>query len=474
MNQTDTWGNYGNTTYTINNPIGCPYNDQYANMTYEVIDGGGIIQYPITHSQAFGDRTSTMSVRWQTTGTHRIAVTWRDCLWVITQIAYLDVTVSDGSVNTSAVIMGTSTSTIYPEPYICDNNLNSLQLTTSLNVGSCASSVSNQLIYLERYNATTNAWGFVTSPKPLFGGAYTQSLSSLFGANNLTANANQNIYRVRTQITTNAPGTKTFTTPSFRIVSMGTYNVDYFYINTQGQNVPIPTTGNTCSNPIPVSKFDSPTISGVSNTGIIDKYWIKIYDATGCPTTQPLIVDGSTNKRTLPTRTLGDIVGLSLDAYYRQIKAAQGATTIDNNYFINHPNRVYRIDLYGENVCTGTIGIFKRSFITNNCLSCRSVGGSNDNNPTERLTAATAGTVLLQESAAVYPNPVSASATLEYHSLSTAEMVFSIYDLQGRIVKEEKINTTAGDNTFVIDCTNLSKGLYLFKVGQTSGKFIKE
>ena len=463
---------YTEVTYTVNHPVGCNYCITSTGVTFRQ-DGLVVPADNITTDcsviGAIVNRVSTVKVRWGV-GAHNLIVTWIDCgFYTFNQVASYATTVTSGTItNTSGTLTGTSTSPLYPEPYVCDNNLSNFNINTNLSVGSCAATVTSQMLYLDRRNSTTGVWSQGIASSALYGGSSTRNMVTIFGLNNLTGVNNQNIYRVRGVVTSNAPGTKTFTTPKFRVASIGAYNVDYFYTNTQGQNIPLPASA-LCSSPIPVSKFDSPVLSGVGNTGIIDKYWIKIYDATGCPLNPILVLDGSTHKRVLPNRTLGDIISLQLNAYYRQIKTAQGVPNPDANYFPNNPNKTYRIELYGENVCTGASGKIKLSFIQNSCLTCRtSTGGSG----TDKIVAVDGNSI--RELAVIYPNPVNEMATLQYGSPLEQRTNLYIYDMQGRVVSTQILDVAKGENSFPVSVADLPKGLYAFKIGETSGKFIKE
>lgn len=398
---------------------------------------------------------------------------WYNCGGPITfsAAASIDVTVSNGIINNSGTLSGTTTNTtLYTEPYVCNNNLANFNITTNLSVGSCAASVTNQSLYLDRLNSATGVWAQGIASTILYGSSRTGNVATLFGLNNLTANNNQNIYRVRGVVTSTSNGIKTFTTPNFRVVSIGAYNVNYFYTNTQGTNITIPTS-NGCTSPLSVSQFDAPVISGISNSGIIDKYWISIIDVTtNCQNTVATL-DAFNNKRNLTSHSLAEINGLNLETYYRQIKQAQGVASPDLHIFSKNPNRVWKITLFGENICTGATGIYKRSFIINNCLTCRSAGSVD---MTKRTIKDISDTAEWIESATVYPNPASKIAIIECVSNEEASVNLTIYDMQGRVINEQKSIVTKGENTISIDISAFTNGMYAFKIGNVSGKFIKE
>ena len=217
--------------YTVNHPLLCDYCKRGNSVQY-TLQSGGLLEGPFpTDCSTWGqvyNRVTTLKVVWHTPGTHILTEGWLSCgiTGVETAAASITVNVSNGTVNnTTSTITGTSTSPLYPEPYVCDNNLSNFNINTNLTVGSCASSVSNQALYLDR-QTTTGGWTQIASA-PLYTGNSTRNIATTFGAGNLTGLNNQNIYRIRGAVVTNAPGTKTFTTPKFRVASIGAYNVDY-------------------------------------------------------------------------------------------------------------------------------------------------------------------------------------------------------------------------------------------------------
>lgn len=65
---------------------------------------------------------------------------------------------------------------------------------------------------------------------------------------------------------------------------------------------------------------------------------------------------------------------------------------------------------------------------------------------------------------AVYPNPVRDFLTLSFTSVAKESAALSLFDFQGRMVLEEKLNLQPGENRFTLDVNNFSPGIYLLKV----------
>lgn len=66
----------------------------------------------------------------------------------------------------------------------------------------------------------------------------------------------------------------------------------------------------------------------------------------------------------------------------------------------------------------------------------------------------------------VFPNPAHGSFTLAFNSLPDVNSFFRICDLQGRVIKEEKLNQGGQQR---VDCEGMSAGMYILSVfGSTS------
>lgn len=49
-----------------------------------------------------------------------------------------------------------------------------------------------------------------------------------------------------------------------------------------------------------------------------------------------------------------------------------------------------------------------------------------------------------------------------------------VYNIQGQLVYEDKLETTIGTNETTLNIEHLPKGFYLIKVGDSNVKFIKQ
>jgi hypothetical protein len=76
----------------------------------------------------------------------------------------------------------------------------------------------------------------------------------------------------------------------------------------------------------------------------------------------------------------------------------------------------------------------------------------------------------------LYPNPSANSATLSYELKSSAKVITTISDAQGRILNTIEGNNTAGFQQTIISTENLASGIYFYTLSmggnKTQGKFI--
>jgi len=77
---------------------------------------------------------------------------------------------------------------------------------------------------------------------------------------------------------------------------------------------------------------------------------------------------------------------------------------------------------------------------------------------------------LLNKSIVQFPNPTSKNLHLKNIDTKYNESLLEIYSIDGKIVLTKKIL----QNETQIDVSNLSKGVYYYKIGEYSNKFIKE
>lgn len=64
----------------------------------------------------------------------------------------------------------------------------------------------------------------------------------------------------------------------------------------------------------------------------------------------------------------------------------------------------------------------------------------------------------------VYPNPASTTAYVDLKTEKTSEISFQIFDLSGKIVKEDKVNLLNSNYTHTFDISDFQKGIYFVKV----------
>lgn len=76
----------------------------------------------------------------------------------------------------------------------------------------------------------------------------------------------------------------------------------------------------------------------------------------------------------------------------------------------------------------------------------------------------------------VYPNPVSNNATIEYTIEEKADVIITVFDINGKMLVNEKISQAAGIHQYKLDCSSLPRGTYIASIntGNTieTGKFI--
>jgi hypothetical protein len=69
----------------------------------------------------------------------------------------------------------------------------------------------------------------------------------------------------------------------------------------------------------------------------------------------------------------------------------------------------------------------------------------------------------------IYPNPANEKLTIEFTTKSEGLLNVRFYDLQGRNVLEQKINSHSGDKRYEIRTRGLQSGLYFIKVRRSDG-----
>jgi len=66
----------------------------------------------------------------------------------------------------------------------------------------------------------------------------------------------------------------------------------------------------------------------------------------------------------------------------------------------------------------------------------------------------------------LFPNPATASVTLQFSASSNKKVLIRITDLSGRTVYENAFNSVKGENTYHLPVNNLSAGMYLLQLRQ--------
>jgi len=85
--------------------------------------------------------------------------------------------------------------------------------------------------------------------------------------------------------------------------------------------------------------------------------------------------------------------------------------------------------------------------------------------PVETGVGEASSTPVFSEMAlSVQPNPVSSSALVRIHALSSAQAGLQVFDLSGRSVRRETILLTPGENMVSVDASSLPMGIYTIRV----------
>lgn len=79
----------------------------------------------------------------------------------------------------------------------------------------------------------------------------------------------------------------------------------------------------------------------------------------------------------------------------------------------------------------------------------------------------------------VSPNPASSSLTISFNDDASAGYELNVYDMHGKIVSNARVQSQQGNNSFTLDISSLSKGMYTISlIGNSKpsfrSKFIKE
>jgi len=67
-------------------------------------------------------------------------------------------------------------------------------------------------------------------------------------------------------------------------------------------------------------------------------------------------------------------------------------------------------------------------------------------------------------SVSAYPNPFISDTNINFKSVKTQTVVFSVKNLLGTTVYEEQIDASSGNNTIAFNRNNLTKGMYIYSL----------
>lgn len=79
---------------------------------------------------------------------------------------------------------------------------------------------------------------------------------------------------------------------------------------------------------------------------------------------------------------------------------------------------------------------------------------------------------LLSANFVTYPNPTSSIITIKSSKTFNKDSILQVFDIGGKKVIEKKL--TEGNKDISVDVTTLNSGLYVYKINDVTGKFIKK
>ncbi len=82
-------------------------------------------------------------------------------------------------------------------------------------------------------------------------------------------------------------------------------------------------------------------------------------------------------------------------------------------------------------------------------------------------------TMIDEQSIRSYPNPVKEWATIEFNSSEYALINIEVYDMVGRIVHAEEMQSVVGSNTVQIDASDLLPGVYFYRLESNGLSYTK-
>jgi hypothetical protein len=73
----------------------------------------------------------------------------------------------------------------------------------------------------------------------------------------------------------------------------------------------------------------------------------------------------------------------------------------------------------------------------------------------------------------LYPNPVNASATLEFNAIQNTNVDVTIIDISGKQVNNFSVNVNSGNNKIAVGTSDLANGYYMLNISSKDGSFTK-
>lgn len=76
-------------------------------------------------------------------------------------------------------------------------------------------------------------------------------------------------------------------------------------------------------------------------------------------------------------------------------------------------------------------------------------------------------------SVSAYPNPFNVETSINFRSVKSQTLLFTVQNLLGTTVYEEQINANVGYNAIAFNRNNLAKGMYIYSL-QSDGEIVSK
>ena len=73
----------------------------------------------------------------------------------------------------------------------------------------------------------------------------------------------------------------------------------------------------------------------------------------------------------------------------------------------------------------------------------------------------------------IYPIPTNELVNIQYQTTSKEAIEYTVFDITGRLIAQEKVKTMEGDNSIVLDVSNYVTGTYFVKLNSKMYKSIE-